>query len=247
MKKILLTSALATSLLTQVSLAEIKLGNAGTLSGSVGVSSQYIFRGFDNNRDKPAVFGSIEYQTPAFGGIKPYLGIFASQYAVDYEDTDNAADSTAFYELDYSAGIRTSLGKLNVDLGYVLMTYEGGRNERNLQTAEYGLKLSYPVDKLTLNANYFLDDTGGFIEDNDDNKKKAKDIWELGFGYNLGAANLIALYRQIADLTNGYDIALQKNIMGVDAEIKYTHLEGRGFYSTQPDQENLVFTVSKSF
>ena len=72
MKKILLTSALATSLLTQVSLAEIKLGNAGTLSGSVGVASQYVFRGLDNNRDKPAVFGSIEYQTPAFGAIKPY-------------------------------------------------------------------------------------------------------------------------------------------------------------------------------
>ena len=247
MKKILLTSALATSLFTQVSVAEIKLGNSGTLSGSVGVASQYVFRGFDNNRDKPAVFGSIEYQTPAFGAIKPYLGIFASQYAVDYEDTDGPTDSTAFYELDYSAGIRTSLGKLNVDLGYVLMTYEGGRNERNLQSAEYGLKLSYPVDKLTLNANYFLDDTGGFIEDDDANKKKAKDVYELGFGYNLGVVNLVALYRQIADVTNGYDIALQKNIMGVDAEIKYTHLEGKGFYSTQPDQENLVFTVSKSF
>lgn len=247
MKKILLTSALATSLLTQVSLAEIKLGNAGTLSGSVGVASQYVFRGFDSNRDKPAVFGSIEYKTPAFGAIKPYLGIFVSQYAVDYEDTDDATDSAASYELDYSAGVRTSLGKLNVDLGYVLMTYEGGRNERNLQAAEYGLKLSYPLDKLTLNANYFLDDTGGYIEDDDANKKKAKDIWELGFGYNLGAANLVALYRQIADVTKGYDIALQKNIMGVDAEIKYTHLEGKGFYSDRPDDENLVFAISKSF
>ena len=127
------------------------------------------------------------------------------------------------------------------------MTYEGGRNERNLQAAEYGLKLSYPLDKLTLNANYFLDDTGGYIEDDDNNKKKAKDIWELGFGYNLGAANLVALYRQIADVTKGYDIALQKNIMGVDAEIKYTHLEGKGFYSDRPDDENLVFAISKSF
>jgi uncharacterized protein (TIGR02001 family) len=135
---------------------QIKLGNAGTLSGSVGVASQYVFRGIDSNRDKPAVFGSVEYQTPAFGAIKPYLGIFGSQFAVSYEDSDQPTDATAFYELDYSVGIRTSLGKLNIDLGYVLMTYEGGRNERNLQTAEYGVKLSYPVDKLTLNANYFL-------------------------------------------------------------------------------------------
>jgi uncharacterized protein (TIGR02001 family) len=247
MKKILLTSALATSLLTQVSLAEIKLGNAGTLSGSVGVASQYVFRGFDNNRDKPAVFGSIEYQTPAFGAIKPYLGIFASQYAVDYEDTDFPTDSTAFYEIDYSVGIRTSLGKLNVDLGYVLMTYDGGRNERELETGEYGVKLSYPIDKLTLNANYYLDHTGGFIEDDDFDKKKAEYSYELGFGYNLGVVNLVALYREIKDLTEGYDIALQKNIMGVDAEIKYTHLEGKGYYSDKPDEENLVFAISKSF
>ena len=246
MKKILLTSALATSLLKQISVAEIKLGNAGTLSGSVGVASQYVFRGSDSNRDKPAVFGSVEYQTPAFGAIKPYLGIFGSQFAVSYEDSDQATDATAFYELDYSVGIRTSLGKLNIDLGYVLMTYEGGRNERNLQTAEYGVKLSYPVDKLTLNANYFLDDTDGYIAD-EDNSKRGKDIWELGFNYNLGAANLVALYREVAEKTEGYDIALQKNILGVDAEVKFTHLQGKSIYSSEPDEDNLVFTISKSF
>jgi uncharacterized protein (TIGR02001 family) len=243
MKKILLTSALATSLLTQVSVAEIKLGNAGTLSGSVGVASQYVFRGIDSNRDKPAVFGSVEYQTPAFGAIKPYLGIFGSQFAVSYEDSDQPTDATAFYELDYSVGIRTSLGKLNIDLGYVLMTYEGGRNERNLQTAEYGVKFSYPIDKLTLNANYFLDDTDGYIEEG----KRGKDIWELGFNYNLGAANLVALYREVEKKTEGYDIALQKNILGVDGEIKLTHLQGKSIYSSEPDEDNLVFTISKSF
>lgn len=233
--------------MTQISVAEIKLGNAGTLSGSVGVASQYVFRGLDSNRDKPAVFGSVEYQTPAFGAIKPYIGIFGSQFAVDYEDTDGAEDATAFYELDYSVGFRTSLGKLNIDLGYVLMTYEGGRNERNLQTAEYGIKLSYPVDKLTLNANYFLDDTDGYIDDDDPSNKRGKDIWELGFNYNLGAANLVALYREVAEKTEGYDIALQKNILGVDAEVKFTHLQGKSIYSSEPDQDNLVFTISKSF
>jgi uncharacterized protein (TIGR02001 family) len=248
MKKILLTSALATSLFTQVSVAEIKLGNAGTLSGSVGVASQYVFRGFDYNRDKPAVFGSIEYQTPAFGAIKPYLGIFGTQFASNYEDTDVETDPTASYELDYSAGIRTSLGKLNIDLGYVLMTYEGGRNERQFQVGEYGAKLSYPVDKLTLNANYFLNDTDGVIVNLDESTVKvSEDIWELGFGYDLGVANLVALYREVAKATEGYDIALQKNVMGVDAEIKYTHAQGKGTFSSDPDDDNLVFTISKSF
>ena len=245
MKKILLTSALATSLFTQVSVAEIKLGTAGTLSGSAGISSQHVFRGIDNNRDKPAVFGSLEYKTPAFGAIKPYLGIFGIQTAADYEDTDLETDPTSSYELDYSVGIRTSLGKLNIDLGYVLMTYEGGRNERQFQAGEYGAKLSYPVDKLTLNANYFLNDTDGQVDD--DGAKISKDTWELGFGYDLGVANLVALYREVAKTTEGYDIALQKNVMGVDAEIKYTHLQGKGTFSSNPDEDNLVFTVSKSF
>jgi uncharacterized protein (TIGR02001 family) len=245
MKKILLTSALATSLFTQVSVAEIKLGNAGTLSGSVGVASQYVFRGIDFNRDKPAVFGSIEYQTPAFGAIKPYLGIFASQYAVDYEDADRPTDSTASYELDYSVGIRTSLGKLNLDLGYTFFTFEGGRNERDLGTGEYGVKLSYPIDKLTLNANYYQDDTDGFISSRDNNEYY-KSVYELGFSYNLGAVNLVALYRDINDLADGYDVALQKNIMGVDAEIKYTNLEGKNIFSGD-EEKNLVFAISKSF
>ena len=245
MKKIILTSALATSLLTQISVAEIKLGNAGTLSGSVGVASQYVFRGVDYNRDKPAAFGSLEYQTPAFGAIKPYLGIWGSQFAVDYQDTDSATDSTAFYELDYSLGIRTSLEKLNIDLGYVLMTYEGGRNERNLQVGEYGIKLSYPANKLTLNANYFLNDTDGSVIDG--TEKIGKEIWELGFGYDLGAANLVVLYRDVAKTTDGYDIALQKKVLGLDGEIKFTHVEGKGIFSSEPDEDNLVFTISKSF
>ena len=242
MKKILLTSALATSLLTQVSFAEIKLGNAGTLSGSVGVASQYIFRGLDSNRDKPAAFGSLEYQTPAFGKIKPYLGVWASQVAVDYGDLDTVGAS---YEVDYSLGIRTSIEKLNIDLGYILMTYEGGKNERELQSAEYVVKLSYPVDKLTLNANYFLSDTKGSI--NEDGDKVAKDVWELGFTYDLKVANLVALYRETSKESNSYDLALQKNIMGFDTEIKYTHWEGKGYASDAADKDNLVFTVSKSF
>ena len=242
-KKILLTSALATSLLTQVSVAEIKLGN-GTLSGSVGVGSQYIFRGVDNNRDQPAVFGSLEYQTPAFGAIKPYFGIWGSQVANNYSDSASNGPA-ASYELDYSVGIRTSIQKLNIDLGYVLMTYESGNKVRDLQSGEYGVKLSYPVDKLTLNANYFLSDTEGSIVGG--KKDVAKDVWELGFGYDLGVANLVALYRETAKQSEGYDIALQKNIMGVDAEIKLTHWQGKDQYSSQPDDDNLVFTISKSF
>lgn len=244
MKKILLTSALVTSLVSQVSVAEIKLGNAGTLSGSVGVASQYVFRGIDNNRDKPAVFGSLEYQTPAFGQIKPYLGIWGSQAAVNYEDTANNGPA-ASYELDYSIGIRTSIGKLNVDLGYVLMSYEGGNKERELQSGEYGVKLSYPIDKLTLNANYFLSDTKGIVEDGI--KDIAKDVWELGFAYDLGIANLVALYRDTAKQSESYDVAIQKNIMGFDTEIKYTHWQGKGYASSAADEDNLVFTVSKSF
>jgi uncharacterized protein (TIGR02001 family) len=243
MKKILLTSALITSLLTQVSVAEIKLGNAGTLSGSVGVSSQYIFRGFDQNRDKPAVSASLEWQTPTLGPIQPYLGVWGSQVGLDYRASSSAGAS---YEVDYMAGIRTSIQKLNIDLGYTLFTYEGGKQERILQQAEYGVKLSLPATKeLTLNANYFLSDTNGI--EISSRKNIADETLEAGFSYDLGVAKFVFLYQDWHKQSEVYNLSLQKNISGIDAELKYVDVNYDTLNTGFTKEEHVVFSLSKSF
>jgi uncharacterized protein (TIGR02001 family) len=94
--------------------AQMALGDSGlTLTVTPSVSSDYLFRGISQTRNRPAVQGTIDLQHDS--GI--YIGAFASNVTFP--------GSTARQELDLVAGYRFEVGGVSVDLGGVFYTYPG--------------------------------------------------------------------------------------------------------------------------
>jgi uncharacterized protein (TIGR02001 family) len=83
-----------------------------TFSGSLGATTDYVFRGFSQTLNDPAVQGGIEAACGRF-----YFGFAGSN--VDFDDETNV-------EMDLYAGFRTSTGPVNWDVGVIYYGYPGG-------------------------------------------------------------------------------------------------------------------------
>lgn len=101
----------------------------GTLSYNIGVTSDYVFRGFTQNDGKAALQGGLDYTNKIF-----YAGAWGSNV------------SFANHELDLYAGIRPTLQKASFDFGVIHYDY----NDKTFNTTEVKAAVSYPVYKGSL-------------------------------------------------------------------------------------------------
>jgi uncharacterized protein (TIGR02001 family) len=126
-KKIILSFFASLLFLSQAANAEIKIGK-GSLTFNAGVSSQYIFRGIDQNKDAASPFVGADFSHPV-GDFNLYLGVWGGTQ-------DNVAGAGG-QEIDYYAGITKSFGPTTIDLGYSIYTYPGADTKATKATAEY--------------------------------------------------------------------------------------------------------------
>ncbi len=77
---------------------------AGDFSGSLTLTSDYVFRGISQSNTNPTVYGSLDYAHPS--GF--FAGLFAA--AIDYPDTPFKAD-TGQAELDFFVGFSGPVGR----------------------------------------------------------------------------------------------------------------------------------------
>jgi uncharacterized protein (TIGR02001 family) len=122
--------------------AQMPLGDSGlTLTVTPSVSTDYLFRGISQNRNRPAVQGTLDLQHDS--GV--YVGGFLSNVTFP--------SSNARQELDLAAGYRFAVGNATFDLGGIYYTYPGydaapGSYEYNY--VEALAKASYTVEPLKL-------------------------------------------------------------------------------------------------
>ncbi|WP_338663408.1 TorF family putative porin [Pararoseomonas sp. SCSIO 73927] len=103
------------------------------------VSSDYLFRGVSQTRNRPAVQGTIDIQHTT--GL--YVGAFASN--VTFLGTN------ARQEIDALAGWRTTFAGVSLDIGGIAYTYPGYDNAPgayDLQYFELAAKASYEIPNL---------------------------------------------------------------------------------------------------
>ena len=94
-------------------------------TGSVVVTSDYVFRGISQTRGNPAVQGALEW-APTFeqSFLQPYLGVFGSN--VKFPNTaDNSNINDQNIEVDLYGGVRFELHGVKLDIGYVRYWYPG--------------------------------------------------------------------------------------------------------------------------
>lgn len=245
--KILAGSLLSLFLMTNSSLSEIKVGNAGSITGTVGVASQYISKGLDSNRDKPTAFLTGEFASKSDIQIILGAGIFHSR-----PDKPVASGGGYDYELDYNLGLRKTIDKLTLDLGYIYFTYPQAADRLNSDTAAYYAKAVLAATKnTTLSIYYEQDDTKGTKPGSNANPTglASDHYYEVGIGHNLGPANVNLSYGDFNDNITFYKVGVSKEFNGFNFSADYINGDRsrQTWNSNWKDPEYLVVGVSKAF
>lgn len=137
-KKLLATAAMAAALAAPaVTLAQAPAEPASphTLTGNVGVYSQYIFRGLTQTNEDPALQGGFDYSYALSGAPTTfYLGVWGSNISWLKENFSSLANGTqgqysegGSLELDIYGGFKGNFGKsdFTYDVGLLYYWYPG--------------------------------------------------------------------------------------------------------------------------
>lgn len=105
---------------------------------NLGVTSDYVFRGYSQTTEDPAIFGGVDLTVGSF-----YAGAWASN--VDFGDSTDA-------EIDLYGGYRTEAAGFAVDLGVVGYFYTSAPNGADYDYAELKAAASRAIGPVTLGA-----------------------------------------------------------------------------------------------
>lgn len=123
-KKTMVAGAVAATLLPGMAFGEQAPASPHTLTGNVGLYSQYIFRGLTQTDRKPALQGGFDYSHSS--GF--YLGTWASNSS--WLSDGGAYSSGGSLEWDFYGGIKGNFGKSDFtwDVGTLYYWYPGTAN-----------------------------------------------------------------------------------------------------------------------
>jgi uncharacterized protein (TIGR02001 family) len=107
----------------------------GNIAGTVGLFSDYKFRGISQTSNNPAFQGSLEYSVPVAGDA-------AALYASVWGSNVNFFGAQSL-ELDWTGGVRGTIMGIGYDLNVIYYSYPGGVEDLNY--VEPGIKLSYDL------------------------------------------------------------------------------------------------------
>jgi uncharacterized protein (TIGR02001 family) len=139
-------------------------GRTFAYSWNIGATSDYIFRGYSQNRERAAIQGGVDITYGIF-----YAGIWGSD--VDFGrnidgapfGSGNQGSPIANAEIDVYAGIKPVWGPVTFDLGVITYNYVGGKDkgprflqvrEQDYQELKAGASASF-IPKLTTGVTLF--------------------------------------------------------------------------------------------
>lgn len=208
-----------------------------TLTGNVGLYSDYVFRGVSQTAEDPAIQGGFDYAHAS--GF--YLGTWASN--VETSDLNGAN-----LEWDFYGGYSASAGDLGYNVGLLKYYYPGQNAGADFDTLElyggvtykgFGVKLSYNLD------DYFgAADSDGTL------------YWDISYGANLPGGFALNLHYGITDADGAaidyrdWKIGVSKEIAGVVLGLAYTDTN-KTFNSAKNGKEigdgRLLLSIGKTF
>lgn len=169
MKKTLLSIAL-TSLLASTAVVSTAASASIDVSGNVGVTTNYLWRGVTQKSDHPALSGGIDFSHESGA----YVGAWGSQ-------ADWAEDMTV--EFDYYAGYAGEIKdtKFSYDVGYIYYAYPDAAEDVDFSEVYAGVT----YDFFTLTVSTSSPDHGS-AEFGDDTYVSTSSEFELIDGIDLG-------------------------------------------------------------
>ena len=208
-------------------------------SANIALSSDYMWRGYSQTDDKPAISGGFDYNHSS--GL--YLGTWGSN--VDFDDD-------ASMELDIYAGFTNEFGDSGIgyDIGVLRYIYPGenyGWNEL------YGA-LSYSFFTLGIaysNNVYDSSETGIYYSLGFDYELPAEFSLSAGIGYYDYDDDVYTdeiTGQSLGDSATDYRIGITKEIAGLGLDLSYINSNSKAadLYGNDATDGRLVFSISKS-
>lgn len=226
-KNLITSSVIAAGVLAGSSAA-----NAGEIEANVSLATDYVFRGFSQTNEDPAISGGFDYGFE--GGF--YVGVWASN--VNFGEGSNTST-----EIDLYGGYAFDVSEqVSFDFGYVYFTYPGETD--SLDYSEFLASVS--ISGFTLGAvfspDYFGSDSNAVVI-NADYSFSLGGAWglDLHAGFTTTEEDDIAAP---GDDYTDYSVAITTSGAGVDFALT--------FYGTDVDDvdvadERVVFSISKAF
>jgi len=224
--------------------------NPKNISGTVWLTTDYVFRGLSNSDENPAAQGSLDYTFKGF-----YIGIWGS----------NTEFSDAHIEIDYYGGYGGEIGNFSYDFMAIYYSYPENDNDPHPQyfEAHAGGKYKFagvPLEPTVgLGYNYSPDFSG---EDGTGHYGHGTlDLalpWDLTLGGELGyqwvKGDKLTGDNMGMDGDDGFDywhwrVSLTKDIpkwFTLDLSYHDTDNDAQDFFGDIADSR-LVFTVSRTF
>ena len=174
---------------------------AGEVSGSVTLTSDYLFRGITQTNEEPALQGGIEYAVD--GGF--YAGAWGSSISWL---SDSDPDISSQVELDGYLGYRGGFGDSGVgyDVGAIYYWYPGdypsGFNSADTTEVYFGLGWSF----LSAKYSYAITDLFGIPDSDGSSAFDLGASWEVAPSWTLDAA----VGKQWVENLDGADYAYWK-------------------------------------
>ncbi|MBV7317543.1 TorF family putative porin [Shewanella sp. NIFS-20-20] len=137
------------------------------VSGNIGVTSNYLWRGVTQTNDAVAVQGGLDYEHES--GL--YLTSWASN--VDFGDETS-------YELDLGVGYSNSIGEFAYDIGYVYYAYPDAVDKIDIGEI-YG---SIGWNWLTIGYSHFVNASDGIVSEGVDSKDYGYLTADIGIPVN---------------------------------------------------------------
>lgn len=218
------------ALLTTGSLASTA-AYAGDIEANVALATDYVFRGFSQTDEQPAISGGFDYGFE--NGFS--IGTWASNV--------NFGDDTSS-EIDLYAGYSFALSEtVSVDLSYVYFAYPGETDALNYSEFVAGIGFGDVGLSLVYSPDYFGSDASAIVLNAD---------YSLGLGENLSADFHVG-YSDVdeddffdagEDSYIDYSVGLSTSAAGVDLALT---LYGTDLDGIDAADDRLVFSVGKSF
>ena len=143
MKTLKMALMVALSLPTMSVIAEEETKSSYSVSYNIGLFSQYIFRGYTQTHNDPALQGGIDIEHDS--GF--YVGAWASNISWIRDRSDTAYDDGASIEMDFYGGYANEIGNTGIsyDVGYLRYIYPGDRTAGGVtaNTTELHVGLGY--------------------------------------------------------------------------------------------------------
>ena len=232
MKKLLMSAACAASLMGGVALAEDE--SPWSVSGTVGVTSNYMFRGITQSDGDPALQAGVTVAHES--GF--YAGFWGSN--IDFNDGFGSSIEAAELELDLFAGYTIALDDATaLDLNFTYYAYPGSYDAYDYDFWEIivGLSHDFGVAKVGIKGAYTPDTFGADEEA----------FW-LGGSVSVPIVDWLSIsgnvgeqWFEFGDDYMHYDIGLTATYEGVSFDARYV--------ATDLDyiDEEFVFSVGFAF